>query len=94
MSLIQIGLVDTTGEINVDLMQSVAAALNVQGDLATCPSSGPSRPLFGTFLMPPRSRSVSGSFVQPGQATPARRGRVSHEQAQPAVFQGHRQPRQ
>ena len=30
MSLIQIGLVDTTGKINVDLMQSVAAALNVQ----------------------------------------------------------------
>ena len=30
MSLIQIGLVDTTGKINVDLMQAVAAALNVQ----------------------------------------------------------------
>ena len=30
MSLIQIGLVDTTGKINVDLMNSVAAALNVQ----------------------------------------------------------------
>ncbi len=30
MSLIQIGLVDTTGKINVDLMHSVAAALNVQ----------------------------------------------------------------
>ena len=30
MSLIQIGLVDMTGKINADLMQSVAAALNVQ----------------------------------------------------------------
>lgn len=30
MSLIQVGLVDTTGNINVDLMQSVAVALNVQ----------------------------------------------------------------
>ena len=30
MSLIQIGLVDMTGKINADLMQSVAAAINVQ----------------------------------------------------------------
>jgi hypothetical protein len=30
MSLLQIGLVDTTGRIDADLMQSVAAALNVQ----------------------------------------------------------------
>jgi hypothetical protein len=30
MSVMQVGLVDTTGEINTELMQSVAAALNVQ----------------------------------------------------------------
>ena len=30
MTLAQIGLVDTTGRISTDLMQSVAAALNVQ----------------------------------------------------------------
>jgi hypothetical protein len=30
MSLIQVGLVDTTGAIDADLMQSVAAALNIQ----------------------------------------------------------------
>jgi hypothetical protein len=30
MSLIQVGLVDTTGKIDVDLMHAVAAALNVQ----------------------------------------------------------------
>ena len=30
MSVVQVGLVDTTGEISAELMQSVAAALNVQ----------------------------------------------------------------
>jgi hypothetical protein len=30
MSVMQVGLVDTTGEINTELMQSVAAALNLQ----------------------------------------------------------------
>jgi hypothetical protein len=30
MSLVQVGLIDTTGKIDPDLMQSVAAALNVQ----------------------------------------------------------------
>jgi hypothetical protein len=30
MSVLQVGLVDTTGEINTELMQSVAAALNLQ----------------------------------------------------------------
>jgi len=30
MSVVQVGLVDTTGEISTELMQSVAAALNVQ----------------------------------------------------------------
>lgn len=30
MSVVQVGLVDTTGEIDTELMHSVAAALNVQ----------------------------------------------------------------
>src|SRR5271163_1215271 len=30
MSVLQVGLVDTTGKINTELMQSVAAALNLQ----------------------------------------------------------------
>ena len=30
MSVVQVGLVDTTGKISAELMQSVAAALNIQ----------------------------------------------------------------
>ena len=30
MSVLQVGLVDTTGKINTELVQSVAAALNLQ----------------------------------------------------------------
>ncbi len=30
MSVIQVGLVDTTGALNAELVQSVAAALNIQ----------------------------------------------------------------